>query len=149
MRRRRMWDGVHKIDQAQMDWLFNINFLGLVHATRASCASGQTARAHIVNLSRLGIIAPPPDRLQRRQIRGARIFGSLRHELGDGNQPGAAVGGASRGVSTAVRTRAPASASPTTPAAPIDRPFDAVARTTPTAAALRIIEASRTTRRGF
>src|SRR5215831_9166202 len=50
-----------EIDQAQMDWLFNINFWGVVHATRAFLPhfSGQR-EAHIVNLSSIfGIVAPP------------------------------------------------------------------------------------------
>src|ERR1700721_1512195 len=51
----------HEIDQAQMEWLFNINFWGAVHATRAFLPhlAGQPA-AHIVNLSSIfGIVAPP------------------------------------------------------------------------------------------
>src|SRR6266702_4798655 len=50
-----------EIDQAQMEWLMNINFWGVVHATRAFLPHLQRQReAHIVNLSSLfGIIAPP------------------------------------------------------------------------------------------
>ena len=50
-----------EIDQAQMDWLFDINFWGVVHGTRAFLPHLKTlAEAHIVNLSSIfGIIAPP------------------------------------------------------------------------------------------
>src|SRR5580698_10786992 len=51
----------HEIDQAQMEWLFNINFWGAVHATRAFLPhlASQPA-SHIVNLSSIfGIVAPP------------------------------------------------------------------------------------------
>src|SRR5271157_2431874 len=41
-----------EIDQAQMEWLFNINFWGVVHSTRAFLAHLATRReAHIVNIS--------------------------------------------------------------------------------------------------
>ena len=50
-----------EIDQAQMDWLFNINFWGVVHSCRAFLpALSQKPEAHIVNLSSIfGIVAPP------------------------------------------------------------------------------------------
>lgn len=50
-----------EIDQAQMDWLFDINFWGVVHGTRAFLPHLKTlGEAHIVNLSSIfGIIAPP------------------------------------------------------------------------------------------
>jgi NADP-dependent 3-hydroxy acid dehydrogenase YdfG len=44
--------GFTEIDQAQMDWLFNINFWGVVHSCRAFLpALSQKPEAHIVNLS--------------------------------------------------------------------------------------------------
>jgi len=51
----------NEVEQAQMDWLFNINFWGVVHATRAFLPHlAQQPAAHIVNLSSIfGIIAPP------------------------------------------------------------------------------------------
>src|SRR5487761_2784886 len=51
----------HEIDQAQMDWLMNINFRGVVQATRAFLPHLATrGEAHIVNLSSIfGIVAPP------------------------------------------------------------------------------------------
>ena len=50
-----------EIEQAQMEWLMNINFWGVVHATRAFLPHLALQReAHIVNLSSIfGIIAPP------------------------------------------------------------------------------------------
>src|SRR5437764_572605 len=47
-----------EVDQAQMDWLMNINFWGVVHSCRAFLP--RQREAHIVNLSSIfGIIAPP------------------------------------------------------------------------------------------
>jgi short-subunit dehydrogenase len=50
-----------EIDQAQFEWLMNINFWGVVHGTRAFLPHlSRQAEAHIVNLSSVfGIIAPP------------------------------------------------------------------------------------------
>ena len=50
-----------EIEQAQMEWLFNINFWGTVHGTRAFLPIlAKQPEAHIVNLSSIfGIIAPP------------------------------------------------------------------------------------------
>ena len=76
-----------EIDQAQMDWLFNINFWGVVHATRAFLPhlAGQR-EAHIVNLSSIfGIIAPPGQTAYCAAKFAVRGFSeSLRHELADG-----------------------------------------------------------------
>src|SRR4029077_1905935 len=51
----------NEVEQAQMEWLININFWGVVHATRAFLPHlAKQPAAHIVNLSSLfGIIAPP------------------------------------------------------------------------------------------
>ena len=53
--------GFDEVDQAQMEWLININFWGVVHGTRAFLPHLKTlAEAHIVNVSSIfGIIAPP------------------------------------------------------------------------------------------
>jgi short-subunit dehydrogenase len=73
-----------EVEQAQMDWLFNINFWGVVHATRAFLPhlSRQPA-AHIVNLSSIfGIIAPPGQTAYSAAKFAVRGFSeSLRHEL--------------------------------------------------------------------
>lgn len=63
-----------EIDQAQMDWLFDINFWGVVHGTRAFLPHLKTlGEAHIVNLSSIfGIIARPDSRpMPRRNSRCA------------------------------------------------------------------------------
>jgi len=74
----------HEIDQAQMDWLMNINFWGVVHSTRAFLAHLSTRReAHIVNLSSIfGIVAPPGQTAYAAAKFAVRGFSeSLRHEL--------------------------------------------------------------------
>src|SRR6266436_590302 len=75
----------NEIDQAQMDWLMNINFWGVVHATRAFLPHlARQREAHIVNLSSIfGIIAPPRHRRSAPAAKFAvRGFSeSLRHEL--------------------------------------------------------------------
>jgi short-subunit dehydrogenase len=79
-----------EIEQAQMDWLFNINFWGVVHATRAFLPylSKQPA-AHIVNLSSIfGIIAPPGQTAYSAAKFAVRGFSeSLRHELAMAKSP--------------------------------------------------------------
>src|SRR5271169_4546614 len=74
----------HEIDQAQMEWLFNINFWGAVHSTRAFLPhlSSQPA-AHIVNLSSIfGIVSPPGQTAYAAAKFAVRGFSeSLRHEL--------------------------------------------------------------------
>lgn len=74
----------HEIDQAQMQWLFNINFWGVVHSTRAFLPhlASQPA-AHIVNLSSIfGIVAPPGQTAYAAAKFAVRGFSeSLRHEL--------------------------------------------------------------------
>ena len=74
----------HEIDQAQMEWLFNINFWGVVHSTRAFLPHlAQQREAHIVNLSSIfGIIAPPSQTAYCASKFAVRGFSeSLRHEL--------------------------------------------------------------------
>src|ERR1700682_5149169 len=73
-----------EIDQAQMDWLMNINFWGVVHGTRAFLPHLAGRReAHIVNLSSIfGIIAPPGQSAYAAAKFAVRGFSeSLRHEL--------------------------------------------------------------------
>ena len=73
-----------EVDQAQMDWLFNINFWGVVHATRAFLPQlSRQPAAHIVNLSSIfGIIAPPGQTAYSAAKFAVRGFSeSLRHEL--------------------------------------------------------------------
>jgi short-subunit dehydrogenase len=134
-----------EIDQAQMDWLMNINFWGVVHATRAFLPHlSRKPEAHIVNLSSIfGIIAPPGQTAYAAAKFAVRGFSEgLRHEL---QMAGSSVrlsvvhpGGVSTNIArnsltgTAVTDNARR-------AQMIER-FDAVAKTTPAAAATRIIE---------
>jgi short-subunit dehydrogenase len=74
----------HEIDQAQMEWLFNINFWGVVHSTRAFLAQlASQPAAHIVNVSSIfGIVAPPGQTAYSSAKFAVRGFSeSLRHEL--------------------------------------------------------------------
>jgi short-subunit dehydrogenase len=73
-----------EIDQAQMDWLMNINFWGVVHSTRAFLPHLARQRAaHIVNLSSIfGIVAPPGQTAYAAAKFAVRGFSeALRHEL--------------------------------------------------------------------
>ena len=73
-----------EIDQAQMEWLMNINFWGVVHGTRAFLPHLASRReAHIVNLSSIfGIVAPPGQTAYAAAKFAVRGFSeSLRHEL--------------------------------------------------------------------
>ena len=66
-----------EVDQAQMEWLININFWGVVHGTRAFLPhlSQQPRGAYRQPLLDLRHHRPArPDRLLRGEIRGARIF---------------------------------------------------------------------------
>lgn len=79
-----------EISQAEMDWLFDINFWGVVHATRAFLPhlSGRP-EAHIVNLSSIfGIVAPPGQTAYASAKFAVRGFSeALRHELRKENSP--------------------------------------------------------------
>jgi short-subunit dehydrogenase len=137
--------GFNEIDQAQMDWLFNINFWGVVHATRAFLPHlAKQREAHIVNLSSLfGLIAPPGQTAYSAAKFAVRGFSeSLRHELAMANSPVRLSVVHPGGVSTSIVRNSRTGIGVTDNARraqSIDR-FDAVARTTPAAAALRIIE---------
>ncbi len=135
----------NEIDQAQMDWLFNINFWGTVHATRAFLPhlASQPA-AHIVNLSSIfGIIAPPGQTAYCAAKFAVRGFSeSLRHELAMANSPVRLSVVHPGGVSTNIARNSRTGSGVTDNARrveSIDR-FEALAKTTPAAAALRIIE---------
>jgi len=134
-----------EIDQAQMEWLFDINFWGVVHGTRAFLAHLKTRpEAHIVNLSSIfGIIAPPGQSAYAAAKFAVRGFSeSLRHEL--------AVAGSRvklsvvhpGGVATAIARNSRTGVGVTDNARraqSIER-FEIAAKTTPKAAALRIIQ---------
>jgi short-subunit dehydrogenase len=74
----------NEIDQTEMEWLFNINFWGVVHATRAFLAHLATRpEAHVVNVSSIyGIVAPPGQTAYSSAKFAVRGFSeALRHEL--------------------------------------------------------------------
>ncbi len=80
----------HEIDQAQLEWLMNINFWGVVHGTRAFLPHLQRQReAHIINVSSIfGIVAPPGQTAYSAAKFAVRGFSeSLRHELQTNNSP--------------------------------------------------------------
>jgi short-subunit dehydrogenase len=134
----------NEIEQAQMEWLFNINFWSVVHSTRAFLPhlSRQQA-AHIVNLSSIfGIIAPPGQTAYSAAKFAVRGFSeSLRHELATANSPVRLSVVHPGGVATNIVRNSRTGTGVTDNARRaelIDR-FDAVAKTTPAAAAQRII----------
>jgi short-subunit dehydrogenase len=133
-----------EIDQAQMDWLMNINFWGVVHATRAFLPQlAQQREAHIVNLSSIfGIIAPPGQTAYAAAKFAVRGFSeSLRHELAMANSPVKLSVVHPGGVATNIvrNSRAGTGVTDNARRAQSIERFDAIARTTPAAAALRII----------
>ena len=133
-----------EIDQAQMDWLMNINFWGVVHGTRAFLPHLSRQReAHIVNLSSIfGIIAPPGQSAYAAAKFAVRGFSeSLRHELQLANSPVRLSVVHPGGVATNIARNSRQGSGVTDNArraASIER-FDTLAKTTPQAAAQRII----------
>jgi short-subunit dehydrogenase len=133
-----------EIDQAQMEWLININFWGVVRATRAFLPHlARQREAHIVNLSSIfGIIAPPGQTAYAAAKFAVRGFSeSLRHELQMAASPVRLSVVHPGGVATDIARNSRTGTGVTDNARraqSIER-FDAVARTTPAAAALRII----------
>src|SRR5713226_1133569 len=133
-----------EIEQEQMDWLMNINFWGVVHATRAFLPQlARQREAHIVNLSSIfGIIAPPVQTAYCAAKFAVRGFSeSLRHELAMANSPVKLSvvhpGGVATGIARNSRTGGGVTDNARR-AQSIER-FDAMAKTTPAAAAQRII----------
>jgi short-subunit dehydrogenase len=133
-----------EIDQAQMDWLMNINFWGVVHSTRAFLPHlARQREAHIVNLSSIfGIVAPPGQTAYAAAKFAVRGFSeALRHELQMAASPVRLSVVHPGGVATNIVRNCRAGVGVTDNARraqSIER-FDAVAKTTPKAAALRII----------
>ena len=134
-----------EIDQAQMDWLMNINFWGVVHGTRAFLPHLNGLReAHIVNLSSIfGIIAPPGQTAYAAAKFAVRGFSeALRHELAAAASPVRLSVVHPGGIATNIARNSRTGSGMTDNARraqSIER-FDAVAQTTPKDAALRIIK---------
>jgi short-subunit dehydrogenase len=140
-----------EIDQAQMDWLMNINFWGVVHATRAFLPHLALQReAHIVNLSSIfGIVAPPGQTAYAAAKFAVRGFSeSLRHELQMAGSPVKLSVVHPGGVATNIarNSRAGTGITDNTRRTEAIERFDAVARTTPAAAAQQIIRGIETNR---
>jgi short-subunit dehydrogenase len=134
----------NEIDQAQMDWLMDINFWGVVHSTRAFLPHlARQREAHIVNLSSIfGIVAPPGQTAYAAAKFAVRGFSeSLRHELQVAASPVRLSVVHPGGVSTNIvrNSRAGTGVTDNARRAQTIERFDAVAKTTPAAAALRII----------
>ena len=137
--------GFHEIDQSQMEWLFNINFWGVVYSTRAFLPHLATQQAsHIVNISSIfGIIAPPGQTAYSSAKFAVRGFSeSLRHELQLAGSPVRLSVVHPGGIKTNI-VRNMRSGSGVTDnerrAQSIER-FDAISPTSPKDAALRIIK---------
>jgi short-subunit dehydrogenase len=135
----------NEIDQAQMDWLMNINFWGVVHSTRAFLPHlARQREAHIVNLSSIfGIIAPPGQTAYAAAKFAVRGFSeSLRHELQIAKSPVKLSVVHPGGVATNIarNSRTGIGIADNTRRAELLERFDNAARTTPAGAALRIIK---------
>jgi short-subunit dehydrogenase len=133
-----------EIDQAQMDWLMNINFWGVVHATRAFLPQLAGRReAHIVNLSSIfGIIAPPGQTAYAASKFAVRGFSeSLRHELQTAKSPVRVSVVHPGGVATSIARNSRTGTGVTDNARRVEsiERFEAIVQTTPTATALRIL----------
>jgi short-subunit dehydrogenase len=134
----------NEIDHAQMDWLMNINFWGVVHSTRAFLPHlARQREAHIVNLSSIfGIVAPPGQTAYSAAKFAVRGFSeSLRHELQMAASPVRLSvvhpGGVATNIVRSSRTGVGMTDNARR-AQSIER-FDNAAKTTPAAAAQRII----------
>jgi short-subunit dehydrogenase len=135
----------HEIDQAQMEWLFNINFWGVVHGCRAFLPHLATrGEALIVNVSSiLGIVATPGQTAYAAAKFAVRGFSeSLRHELQAAKSPVRVSIVHPGGISTNIARNSRMGSLVTDNARraeTIER-FDQLAKTTPEVAALRIAE---------
>ena len=129
-----------EIDQAQMDWLMNINFWGVVHGTRAFLPQlAKQREAHIVNLSSIfGIVGPPGQTAYAAAKFAVRGFSeSLRHELQMAGSPVKLSVVHPGGIATNIARNSRTGAGVTDNARraeSIER-FDNAARTTPAVAA--------------
>jgi short-subunit dehydrogenase len=135
----------HEIDQAQMEWLFNINFWGVVHSTRAFLPHlASRPAAHIVNLSSIfGIVAPPGQTAYGAAKFAVRGFSeSLRHELQMANSPVRLSVVHPGGIKTNIvrNSRAGSGVTDNERRAETIERFDAIAKTSAQDAARRIIK---------
>jgi NADP-dependent 3-hydroxy acid dehydrogenase YdfG len=135
-----------ELSQADMDWLMDINFWGVVHGTRAFLSHFQTLpEAHIVSLSSIfGIIAPPGQTAYAAAKFAVRGFSeALRHELAMNGSSVRLLVVHPGGVRTGIARSARAGAFMTDNkrrADGIER-FEALTETSPDAAAVAILDA--------
>jgi short-subunit dehydrogenase len=134
-----------EIDQSQMEWLMNINFWGVVRMTRAFLPHLAARReAHIVNLSSIfGIVAPPGQTAYAAAKFAVRGFSeALRHELQMAGSPVRLSVVHPGGVATNIvrNSRSGTGIADNARRAQSIERFDAIAKTTPAAAALRIAQ---------
>ena len=133
-----------ELELAQIEWLMGINFWGVVHGTHAFLPHLQKQPvAHIANLSSIfGIIGPPGNSAYVASKFAVRGFSeSVRHELAMNNSPVRLSvvhpGGVKTNIARNARPGAHLRDQPGRAQA-LER-FDQIARTTPVAAAERII----------
>jgi short-subunit dehydrogenase len=133
-----------ELELAQIQWLMGINFWGVVHGTHAFLPHLQRQGcAHIVNISSIfGIIGPPGNCAYAASKFAVRGFSeSVRHELTMNGSPVRLSVVHPGGVKTNIARNSRPGAHLRTlggRAEALER-FEQMARTTPTAAALRII----------
>jgi short-subunit dehydrogenase len=135
----------NEIEQGQMEWLFNINFWGVVRATRAFLPHlASRSEAHIINVSSIyGIIAPPGQTAYSSAKFAVRAFSeSLRHELQVAQSPVRLSVVHPGGISTNIvrNMRMGAGVTDNERRVQAIELFDQFAKTTPKDAALRIIK---------
>jgi short-subunit dehydrogenase len=133
-----------EFDHAQMAWVMGINFWGAVYGTRAFLQHLQAQpQAHIVNISSIfGIIGPPGQAAYAASKFAVRGFSeSLRHELAMKKSPVRLSVVHPGGIATNIARRARAGVHLREPvdAADVGDRFEKMARTSPAAAALRIV----------
>jgi short-subunit dehydrogenase len=133
-----------EFDQAQMAWLMDINFWGLVRGTRAFMPHLQSRpQAHIVNISSIfGIIAPPGQSAYAASKFAVRGFSeSLRHELAMNKSTVRLSVVHPGGVKTNIarKARSGSNIRETVSMSQLGERFERLARTTPEAAAQRIV----------
>jgi short-subunit dehydrogenase len=124
-----------EFDNAQMAWLMGINFWGVVYGTRAFLPHLRSrSQAHIVNISSIfGIIAPAGQSAYSASKFAVRGFSeALRHELAMNGSPVRLSVVHPGGIATNIARNAVS-------AAEVGDRFAKLARTSPAAAAQRII----------
>jgi short-subunit dehydrogenase len=133
-----------EFDHTQMAWLMDINFWGVVRGTRAFMAHLKSRpQSHIVNISSVfGIIAPPGQSAYSASKFAVRGFSeSLRHELAMSNSTVRLSVVHPGGVKTNIARKARSGTLLRESVSPdeLGDRFERLARTTPAAAAQRIV----------